>query len=287
MLLTHTVDSYCCAYVLQECSIGQETSLKPTTTTDRSCKQCSTGFYQDEAGKEVCKVATVCEDTEYEVTAPTSSSNRECGLLTVCEAGFYEATPPTSATNRQCTSCLQGTFSSSTGQSVCEAHSTTCPSGKYQSAAGTPTSDRTCMVVTVCTAGQQTFAEPTNTTDRVCEPCPPQTFSAQPGTSTCTPFKACAFPVEYIANAGTASKGRCNMRFPSCSHLYYAPTHNFLGCRGSGPILLRCVLNLSPRIFALLSLHLLPLLRCSRGSRMFPCPGVQAGGGGRTTPIPH
>merc|ERR1712023_490246 len=45
---------------------------------------------------------TVCDPSEYEVAAPTATSDRRCGESVVCHAKQYEAAPHTATSSRVC-----------------------------------------------------------------------------------------------------------------------------------------------------------------------------------------
>ena len=49
-----------------------------------------------------CRPYRVCNDNEYEVTAPTPTSDRECKPLTQCPPGSPEIVPPTDTSDRIC-----------------------------------------------------------------------------------------------------------------------------------------------------------------------------------------
>lgn len=92
---------------------------------------------------------------EFEVEAPTSSSDRECRAVRTCLPNEYETLFPTITRDRVCRSLT-----------VCET------GAEFQSAAPTATSDRVCTPLTDCRAGTTTErVQPTATSDRVCGGC--------------------------------------------------------------------------------------------------------------------
>ena len=68
---------------LTECGVGEFEQAAPTATSDRRCVECNGNTeYQDEAGQGTCKTTATCDvaKDQYEMIAPTSSSNRQCSL---------------------------------------------------------------------------------------------------------------------------------------------------------------------------------------------------------------
>ena len=50
----------------------------------------------------VCTYATVCTATQYEVAAPTRTTDRQCAELSNCANGQFQAIPPTAVSDRTC-----------------------------------------------------------------------------------------------------------------------------------------------------------------------------------------
>eukprot|EP00730_Choanoeca_flexa_P020100 TRINITY_DN9823_c0_g1_i1.p1 TRINITY_DN9823_c0_g1~~TRINITY_DN9823_c0_g1_i1.p1 ORF type:complete len:1554 (+),score=371.86 TRINITY_DN9823_c0_g1_i1:139-4662(+) len=160
-----------------------------------SCKDCTGETYQDEKGQTQCKDWSVCpvgsiirpgsgsgvSDQQCEFCNGISSYSDDvtaesCKPITPCRANEYEEAPPTSFRNRVCraiTTCIVGrTYQtvppSPTSDRTCKIVSPPCEVGTtYQTLAPTFTSDRKCSVVTRCNIGVE-GAPPTETTDRVC-----------------------------------------------------------------------------------------------------------------------
>src|SRR5690554_8028308 len=62
---------------------------------------CQAGFFSAD-GLEPCAAATECEATEYEVRAPSETSDRHCELLTLCSLEGCESLAPTSTSDGTC-----------------------------------------------------------------------------------------------------------------------------------------------------------------------------------------
>ncbi|EGD82877.1 hypothetical protein PTSG_03507 [Salpingoeca rosetta] len=75
----------------------------------------------------VCTAFSSCSSAQYEVAAPTLTTDRQCANLTTCASGEYEHTPPTPTSDRDCRPVLPG-----------------CHDLTIQTMAPTPTSDRQC-----------------------------------------------------------------------------------------------------------------------------------------------
>ena len=91
---TATSDAYCadalcsatqyaqgteCVEYLADCDKATQL-VGGTNDTNRYCEGCTSGFYQDlDNSTEQCKAYTVCDQTEIEIVAPSTSNNRECG----------------------------------------------------------------------------------------------------------------------------------------------------------------------------------------------------------------
>lgn len=135
-------DKYC-----EKCPVGF--FQNPSDDKD-SCKQCSTGQYQDQSGQTSCKVCSAgkyqdldkqtsckpCPPAKYQDNTGQDSckwcskgeeENTDGTACEDCDAGKYFKPD-----KLQCHECPIGFFQSSTRQTVCEK----CPLGKYQDDAG-------------------------------------------------------------------------------------------------------------------------------------------------------
>ena len=133
--------------------------------------------YAPSAGATACIPLTNCTDTEYQSTAPTTSTDRGCTGCTAgsvkvdathcapCPAGQYAEADATA-----CSDCVSGSsYTLTTGQTTCSPASE-CGAGTYELAASTPTSDTVCDP---CIPG-------TVPGEGVCDPCPINYFSSDP-----------------------------------------------------------------------------------------------------------
>ncbi|MEJ6777131.1 MAG: DUF1566 domain-containing protein, partial [Crocinitomicaceae bacterium] len=139
------------------------------------CNVCPTGSYSDQEGQSYCMNASYCSASQYELTAPTVTSDRACAALSVCSASQYELTAPTVTSDRECAelsycsaSQYELTAPTVTNDREC-AELSYCSASQYELTAPTVTNDRECAELSVCSASQYELAAPTVTSDRVCE----------------------------------------------------------------------------------------------------------------------
>src|SRR5690554_5399411 len=92
---------------------------------------CQAGFFSAD-GLEPCAPATECGATEYEVRAPSETSDRQCESLTLCSLEEFESLAPTSTSDRKCSPL------------------TICKFNEAEISPPTPTSDRECEKLTSC-----------------------------------------------------------------------------------------------------------------------------------------
>eukprot|EP00050_Salpingoeca_kvevrii_P011277 m.14163 g.14163 ORF g.14163 m.14163 type:complete len:2985 (-) comp3348_c0_seq1:299-9253(-) len=171
------------------CTEGQELASAPTFTSDRVCRACSSGFFQNQPGQTECKRLTSCEaNVEYQVTAPTLTSDRACLELRQCSAGQETDVPATLTTDRtcrlcsagsfqdeparaSCKSCPLGTYQELQGQTGCNTCTPECPEETFISSTCTPFHDLECTTCRQCEAGQYIIGGCEGALDRVCSPC--------------------------------------------------------------------------------------------------------------------
>ena len=77
------------------------------------CNVCPTGSYTDQEGQSYCMNASYCSASQYELAAPTVTSDRACAELSVCSASQYELTAPTVTNDRVCEYVVTGCTDSS------------------------------------------------------------------------------------------------------------------------------------------------------------------------------
>lgn len=87
---TPTSDRAQCTPVTQSCPPGTSESAPPTITSDRVCGPCPQGTFRG-AFDAACTSWGTCNASEYQTSAPTSSTNRVCSALRVCSARQYVA----------------------------------------------------------------------------------------------------------------------------------------------------------------------------------------------------
>jgi hypothetical protein len=206
----------------------QYRSTAPTATSNAKCSDATAECELENniefeepltlVSNRVCKIVTVCSMTEYEVTPPSTTSNRECASVW-CDEGFYragvnkttnrlicapatpcnsttqyESTPSTSSTDRVCSSfhCKHGSYlpaGEPNDHSLCKAWVIVCTAAEFESAAPSRASDRICQAIREpCDeeAGDFEAATATATSDRLCKPCSDACASGFKKTDECT-----------------------------------------------------------------------------------------------------
>eukprot|EP00041_Stephanoeca_diplocostata_P033247 m.1094171 g.1094171 ORF g.1094171 m.1094171 type:complete len:1217 (-) comp24301_c0_seq1:4-3654(-) len=127
----------------------------------------------------LCGNLTQCHPaTEYEVLAPTSTSDRQCDALSICGVGTYQLAQPTPTTDRICRtvkSCLPELefmqyHATPTSDRVCVPITTCQIPFEFQRTSATLTSDATCSATSMCDAAEFVTARPTPTSDTMCAP---------------------------------------------------------------------------------------------------------------------
>ena len=146
-----------------------------------------------------CEPLTTCTDTEYQMAAPTQSTDRVCPEVSTCHSfpefpspTEFEFQPPTSTTDRRCHALA-----------VCDMESS------YVLVPPTATSDRRCGSRRRCTADQYQSVAPTRTSQRVCSPIQP-----------CTEHQYQVAPATDVSNTVCRNITACGDEFYECS----APT---------------------------------------------------------------
>lgn len=147
----------------------------------------------------VCAPVAPCEPNTYETTAATETSDRVCSPLTVCTPGYFVASPGTATTDTICAPCPSATYSSTINADACVAWSR-CDEGETESVPPGATSDRVCsacgtgkyessgqcLAITSCSQGEYETAAPTATSDRQCssiKTCEPGEMQIAPPTA--------------------------------------------------------------------------------------------------------
>ncbi len=133
---------------------------------------CGDGHYLN--GDE-CVIFSDCDSTEYQKSAPTTTSDRICEPITYCNYTTHYRTAL--ATDVSDTKCAEITYCGESQYTSAEANETTntqcaeitsCTVTQYESVAPTSSSDRQCVDLTECTTTQYETEAPTLTSDRQC-----------------------------------------------------------------------------------------------------------------------
>eukprot|EP00045_Choanoeca_perplexa_P015768 m.203531 g.203531 ORF g.203531 m.203531 type:complete len:1083 (-) comp17074_c0_seq5:656-3904(-) len=178
-------------YIMPEILDCQELG---TYTSNGVCLLCDgINEFQNQTNQTACLPTTQCDlDSQYELIAATSSTDRECAPLTNCSVDQYISLNKTLTSDRLChnlTDCLPGTFVSSnattfadrncsacpaneyqnkSNQPACEAVQGPCSDTEYESETATSSSDRVCLPLNQCADNQFISVNHTLTSDRVC-----------------------------------------------------------------------------------------------------------------------
>lgn len=188
------------------CKSGETESVAPSGSSDRVCSACGSGKYGS-TGQ--CQALTVCTATQYEVIAPTATTDRKCAAASVCPPGTRETAGPTATTDRQCSPCSANTYSTQTNAGICSPW-TVCTANQFQSTPPTVVTDRVCTALTSCAAGTQILTSATATSDRVCKACDKNNFTTSANLMKCSDWSNCA--AGFFAVPGTSTKDRtCTM----------------------------------------------------------------------------
>lgn len=150
-----------------ECPAGQISTGLPSASADRSCATAAQACTATQYQSDFDGVSRYCRDLlppcrsriQYEIAAPTTTTNRLCERTTVCQstagAAEVEVTAPTATADRVC-------------QPLCS----TCPAGSYETAACDEGRSRpnTCAPCTPCGATSFVSVPCTSSSDRACTP---------------------------------------------------------------------------------------------------------------------
>eukprot|EP00049_Salpingoeca_infusionum_P027963 m.35257 g.35257 ORF g.35257 m.35257 type:complete len:2485 (+) comp9868_c0_seq1:133-7587(+) len=192
--------SPCCA-PWTACSAGYEEDARPTTSSDRTCKACPSGMFNEAGSMTDCRPYTPC-GPGYEAQPFDSTADKNC---TMCPTGYVKAwsdiapdtpsseLPESCRTVSECNTCqpLQvcaAGYVATGGSATSDVECTICPTGTFKAAEG---NDQPCVSTTTCGVGQQEDRMPTASSDRECELCPQDFFKSAPGNSKCMPATQC------------------------------------------------------------------------------------------------
>lgn len=162
------------------------TTGEPSTSDEPTTMVCDDEEYWS---GDTCTTLTTCTDSEYEHTAPTSTSDRLCAEIATCQPGTFASAAPNATTDRKCSPCAPGSFSSEVDASSCTAWSE-CSETEFEQTAPTSAADRVCSPKTAC--GPGTFvASDDSEGDRSCQNCPTGTFSSTVNAAECSAWTTC------------------------------------------------------------------------------------------------
>jgi hypothetical protein len=124
-----------------------------------------------------CFGATSCTVDQFELLAPTPTSDRECTVLSTCLSDEFVSMAATTTSDRLCspirTICVSDEYVSVAalpGLSDIECSELSdCTAGEYESLAPTSASDRACSSLSECSAYEYELVAATTTSDRICE----------------------------------------------------------------------------------------------------------------------
>ena len=177
------------------CPVGQGQSVGGTTTTDRVCTPCDSiagashpyaaggAFSSSDSGDE-CTAVQICGTSEYQIAAPTASSDRVCAThSSACPEGQFTFKGPTAHADRVChavTTCVAGTFETAAFSASSNRECAPCPSGTFQSRENV----ESCAA---CAAGKHRNSRDASSTEAVaCSACKPGSVTASAGATQCT-----------------------------------------------------------------------------------------------------
>jgi hypothetical protein len=177
---------------------------RPTPSPSACTHDCSDSQYR--YWRE-CKDRTICQDNQYQSTAPTCSSDRGCTRLTECRDGIggqFESIPPTTTSDRGCAAAghcdltkeYESTPPTSTSATQCTELSPRCQQGaQFEAERPTATSDRVCENLRVCDSKTEYDAGRMTTGPRV-------------GDCHCALLTQCGGDLEYESLPPTATSDR-------------------------------------------------------------------------------
>jgi hypothetical protein len=204
----------------------------PALSERRPCatRSCYCGAHAAQ-GSQPCRPPTPCTASEWQVQAPTLTSDRTCVALAMCKYGQYETVRPTATSNRACAdhalACLATQWEvqspTPTMDRVCREH-TICTTTEWQNRTAGPFKDRACSPTTLCRTSQWEVQPPTATRDRWCHEhtrCHSNLeWQSAPGTAhantRCTQLTRCA-PTEWQVVAPSPTSDRACRNHTACT----------------------------------------------------------------------
>ena len=171
---------------VSSCGAGEYVVTDPTSTTNRVCGVCTSG-YTDSENANSCTPWTTCEDGETETQSPSATQDRVC---TPCATGKWDHDKNSSTACVAHSTC--GANASPSGGTAIADVTCTCESGYYDADGDNADSSSLCTAITTCGAGEYVVTDATSTTNRICGDCPSGTYNSNTlNADSCTPWTTC------------------------------------------------------------------------------------------------
>ena len=245
---------------VDECAAAPCTSNATCTNTPGSfvC-QCQPGLHGN-ASKQ-CLPWSACGPAEYELVAPTATTDRRCASLTECQPGYFVQRAATALADRTCRACNHSTFTPTANLPTCHPWADCVVGTSYRCGGRNATADTMCCPTTDCT-GADELLPASLTADRICfcrsgvvcvgasvhATCAPGSFvnataghsclACMPGTYTaaanhlaCQAYNS-SCPAGYESNGTSPAKGRLCRRCLGSFSPDGSPCVAFTDCTG-------------------------------------------------------
>lgn len=153
------------------------------TSCVRNCTAIGATLYGDRLSG-LCAALRTCASTQFQMEAPTYTSNRICKDVTNCAAGQYPSVPSTATSDRICAACAAGTFDVDAGNAGSAASCVPCPAGMSDHDVDSATP---CIA---CPPGQ--YDNPALAHVASCALCAAETLTTEFNQTACAPCSTCA-----------------------------------------------------------------------------------------------
>lgn len=200
-----------------------------SNTVCAKCRSCPSGQYRSGVCTRdqdtTCSDLTVCNNqNEYQVVAPTDTSNRVCMRLRECvKDEEYQELSPTLTTDRVChrlTRCVVGQQIRKRHTSESDRECETCPAGQTDHDLNPETNCVSCPIGSFVPKGSigpcSQFECPHGTADKDEDPSTPcerckagEEFAANPGQRSCTPVEECDIGYEEVVRPSVFANRQC------------------------------------------------------------------------------
>ena len=146
-----TVDKLCIP--ISDCGVGTFVAQNFSATSDRTCQNCSYGFYENQVNQPSCKPKKICHDGEYVFSIGSTSVDTiclscelgidyqdqldqyQCKKVSDCPAQTYVAALSTLSSDRVCVPCAKGFVQPNANQLSCY-NATAADTGSSSSSTG-------------------------------------------------------------------------------------------------------------------------------------------------------